>query len=128
MAKLSRAGSGQSAPRRLPYLLSYVVMACILQISSAILFESTLSMLGLGASGDQPGHHALLGHSVGVGADRAWWAVIPPTVMLTLIVFSLLLLQSSLNEVFNPRLRRGRAARKRAVKEGYRTRDGDRGR
>ncbi len=38
--------------------------------------------------------------------------------MLTLIVFSLLLLQSSLNEVFNPRLRRGRAARKRAKDEG----------
>ena len=51
---------------------------------------------------DQPGHDALLGHPVGVGADRAWWAFIPPTVMLTLIVFSLLLLQSSLNEVFNP--------------------------
>ena len=38
--------------------------------------------------------------------------------MLTLIVFSLLLLQSSLNEVFNPRLRRGRAARKKAADEG----------
>ena len=38
--------------------------------------------------------------------------------MLTLIVFSLLLLQSSLNEVFNPRLRRGRAARKKAKTEG----------
>jgi peptide/nickel transport system permease protein len=42
----------------------------------------------------------------------AWWAFVPPTVMLTLIVFGLLLLQSSLNEVFNPRLRRGRAAKK----------------
>ena len=48
----------------------------------------------------------------------AWWAFVPPTVMLTLIVFGLLLLQSSLNEVFNPRLRRGRAAKKKAVKEG----------
>jgi peptide/nickel transport system permease protein len=37
-------------------------------------------------------------------------------VMLTLIVFGLLLLQSSLNEVFNPRLRRGRA-RKKTAKE-----------
>jgi peptide/nickel transport system permease protein len=36
--------------------------------------------------------------------------------MLTFIVFGLLLLQSSLNEVFNPRLRRGRAARKKAAK------------
>src|SRR6185436_9131290 len=48
----------------------------------------------------------------------AWWAFVPPTLMLTLIVFSLLLLQSSLNEVFNPRLRRGRAARKRAKEAG----------
>ena len=32
----------------LPYLLSYVVMAFVLQVSGAILFEATLSMLGLG--------------------------------------------------------------------------------
>jgi peptide/nickel transport system permease protein len=37
--------------------------------------------------------------------------------MLTLIVFGLLLLQSSLNEVFNPRLRRGRARKKTAKTE-----------
>jgi peptide/nickel transport system permease protein len=48
----------------------------------------------------------------------AWWAFVPPTVMLTLIVFGLLLLQSSLNEVFNPRLRRGRARKKTAKAEG----------
>ena len=48
----------------------------------------------------------------------AWWAFVPPTLMLTLIVFGLLLLQSSLNEVFNPRLRRGRAARKKAGAKG----------
>ena len=32
--------------------------------------------------------------------------------MLTLIAFSLLLLQSSLDEVFNPRLRRGKCAKR----------------
>ena len=37
--------------------------------------------------------------------------------MLTLIAFSLLLLQSSLDEVFNPRLRRGKLA-KRKTKGG----------
>ena len=42
----------------------------------------------------------------------AWWAFVPPTVMLTIISFSLLLLQSSLDELFNPRLRRGKINRK----------------
>ena len=120
MAKLSGAGFWSILRRDvLPYLLSYVVMACILQISSAILFESTLSMLGLGAS-NTTSLGTMLYWAIQWGSVRtgAWWAFIPPTLMLTLIVFSLLLLQSSLNEVFNPRLRKGRAARKKAVKEG----------
>ena len=37
-----------------------------------------------------------------------WWAFLPPTIVLTLISFALLYLQSSLDEVFNPRLRRGK--------------------
>jgi peptide/nickel transport system permease protein len=103
----------------LPYLLSYVVMAFVLQVSSAILFEATLSLLGLGPSGvTSLGimlYWAIAWQSVQTGA---WWAFLPPTVMLTLIAFSLLLLQSSLDEVFNPRLRRGRKAKKKAKQEG----------
>jgi peptide/nickel transport system permease protein len=120
VAKLSGAGFWSILRRDvLPYLLSYVVMACILQISGAILFESTLSMLGLGAS-NTTSLGTMLYWAIQWGSVRtgAWWAFVPPTFMLTLIVFSLLLLQSSLNEVFNPRLRRGRAARKRAKDEG----------
>jgi peptide/nickel transport system permease protein len=116
VARLSGAGFWSILARDvLPYLLSYVVMAFVLQVSGAILFESTLSMLGLG-----PGNATSLGTmlywAIAWGSVRtgAWWAFVPPTLMLTLIVFSLLLLQSSLNEVFNPRLRRGRAARKKA--------------
>jgi peptide/nickel transport system permease protein len=48
-------------------------------------------------------HWALLWESVRTGA---WWAFVPPTLMLTLIAFSLLLLQSSIDEIFNPRLRK----------------------
>ena len=79
VAKLSGAGFWSILRRDvLPYLLSYVVMACILQISGAILFESTLSMLGLGASGTTSlGIDALLGHPVGVGADRSLVGVHP---------------------------------------------------
>lgn len=99
----------------LPYLLSYVVMAFVLQVSGAILTESSLSMLGLGPSGIVS-LGMMLNWALAWGAIRvgAWWALIFPTVVLTLISFSLLLLQSSLDEVFNPRLRRGKKRRKRA--------------
>lgn len=97
----------------LPYLLSYVVMAFVLQVSGAILAEAALSLLGLGPSGTTSLgvmlYWALQWGSIRTGA---WWAFLPPTVMLTLIAFSLLLLQSSLDEVFNPRLRRGKLAKK----------------
>jgi len=99
----------------LPYLLSYVVMAFVLQMSGAILTESALSMLGLGPSGGVSLgimlYWALAWGSVRTGA---YWAFLPPTLMLTLVAFSLLLLQSSLDEVFNPRLRRGGSKRLRA--------------
>jgi peptide/nickel transport system permease protein len=83
-------------------------------VSGAILFESTLSLLGLGPS-NATSLGTMLYWAIAWGSVRtgAWWAFVPPTLMLTLIVFGLLLLQSSLNEVFNPRLRRGRAAKKR---------------
>lgn len=100
----------------LPYLLSYVMMAFVLQMSGAILAEATISMLGLGASGSVSLgimlYWALAWGSVRTGA---WWAFLPPTLMLTLIAFSFLLVQASLDEVFNPRLRRGRSKRRLAV-------------
>lgn len=92
----------------LPYMLSYIAMAFVLQLSTAILNEAALSLLGLGPSnGVSLGimlQWALVWESVRTGA---WWAFLPPTVMLTVIAFALLMLQSSLDEVFNPRLRRG---------------------
>jgi peptide/nickel transport system permease protein len=91
----------------IPFMLSYVVMAFVLQLSSGILTEATLSMLGLGPSGNVSLgimlQWALLWESVRTGA---WWAFMPPALFLTLIAFSLLLLQSSIDEIFNPRLRR----------------------
>jgi peptide/nickel transport system permease protein len=91
----------------IPYMASYIVMAFVLQVSSAILSEAALSLLGLGPSnGVSLGimlHWALTWESVRTGT---WWAFVPPTLLLTLIVFALLMVQSSLDEVFNPRLRR----------------------
>ena len=91
----------------IPYMFSYIVMAFVLQLNTGILQEAALSMLGLGIDkGISLGimlQWALLWESVRTGA---WWAFVPPTLLLTLIAFSLLMLQSSIDEIFNPRLRR----------------------
>jgi peptide/nickel transport system permease protein len=90
-----------------PYMLSYICMAFVLQVSGAIQAEAALSLLGLGPSnGVSLGimlNWALAWESVRSGA---WWAFVPPTVLLAFIVFALLMLQSSLDELFNPRLQR----------------------
>ena len=108
IARLSGAGTlSLIIGEIIPYMLSYVVMAFVLQLSSGILQEAALSMLGLGPNGvislGIMLFWALLWESVRTGA---WWAFVPPTIFLTLIAFLLLLLQASLDEIFNPRLRR----------------------
>jgi peptide/nickel transport system permease protein len=91
-------------------------MAFVLQVSGAILAEATLSLLGLG-----PANSVSLGimlyWALAWGSVRqgAWWAFLPPTIMLSIVAFALLLLQSSLDEVFNPRLRRGKASKRKKV-------------
>ncbi|HVO43581.1 MAG TPA: ABC transporter permease [Aggregatilineales bacterium] len=108
IARLSGAGTvSLIVSEIIPFMLSYVVMAFVLQLSSGILTEAALSLLGLGpVGGVSLGimlQWALLWESVRTGA---WWAFVPPTLLLTLIAFSLLLIQSSIDEIFNPRLRK----------------------
>ncbi len=108
VARLSGAGTFSLIVWEIiPYMLSYIVMAFVLQLNAGILQEAALSMLGLGIDrGISLGimlQWALLWESVRTGA---WWAFVPPTLFLTLIAFSLLLLQSSVDELLNPRLRK----------------------
>jgi peptide/nickel transport system permease protein len=108
IARLSGAGTGRIIGLEiLPYMASYVVMAFVLQLSNGVLNEAALSLLGLGPSQSislgRMLQSALQGEALRVGA---YWAILPQTVLLALIAFSLLLLQSSLDEFFNPRLRR----------------------
>jgi len=91
----------------LPYMFSYIFMAFVLQLASAILSEAALSLLGLGPDNTislgKMLQFAIQGEAIRTGA---YWAFLPPTLLLAVISFVLLLLQSSLDEVFNPRLRR----------------------
>ncbi|AGX86269.1 ABC transporter permease [Candidatus Symbiobacter mobilis] len=91
----------------LPYLLSYVFMVFILQIASGILSEAAISMIGLGPL-DTQSLGVILNDAKNNGAlgDGVWWAFFPASIFITLIVFALYLVNTSMEGVFNPRLRR----------------------
>ena len=92
----------------LPYIASYVVMALILQISSGILAEAGLSILGLGPRTTEVPTLGLMmnwamiyqAHILG-----KWWAYFPVIMTIALITFSLNLMNTGLDQVFNPALR-----------------------
>ncbi|HWQ58196.1 MAG TPA: ABC transporter permease [Clostridia bacterium] len=92
----------------LPYIASYVVMALILQISSAILSEAQLSMLGLGPRTTEiPTLGLMMYWSTAYAAPLigAWWSYFPVLMTIALISFSLNLMNTGLDQVFNPTLR-----------------------
>jgi len=92
----------------LPYIASYVVMAFILQVSSGILAEAQLSMLGLGPKTTETATLGLMmnwamlysAHTSGY-----WWAYFPVILTITCISFSLNLMNTGMDQVFNPTLR-----------------------
>lgn len=92
----------------LPYIASYVVMALILQISSAILAEAQLSMLGLGPrTTEVPTLGLMMYWSMAYTAhlNGSWWAYAPVILTIALVGFSLNLMNTGLDQVFNPTLR-----------------------
>ena len=92
----------------LPYIASYVVMALILQISLGILAEAGLSILGLGPRTTEVPTLGLMmnwamiyqAHILGY-----WWAYFPVILTIALIAFSMNLMNTGLDQVFNPALR-----------------------
>lgn len=92
----------------LPYIASYVVMALILQISTAILAEAQLSILGLGPKTTEiPTLGLMMYWAMAYAAQLhgAWWAYFPVIITIALISFSLNLMNTGLDQVFNPTLR-----------------------
>jgi len=81
----------------LPYLLSYIFMVFILQTATGILSEASISMLGLG-----PYDSVSLGKILNDAnrnealTDGAWWAFAPAMVLITVIAFSLYVLNTSM--------------------------------
>lgn len=91
----------------LPYLMSYVFMVFIMQTASGILSEASISMIGLGPF-DTVSLGTILNQAMRSEAltDGAWWAFIPAMILVTIISFALYLINTSMEGVFNPRLRK----------------------
>ncbi len=92
----------------LPYIASYVVMAFILQISQGILAEAGLSILGLGPrTTEVPTLGLMMNWAMIYQAQilGKWWAYFPVIVTIALITFSMNLMNTGLDQVFNPALR-----------------------
>ncbi|MFH5183845.1 ABC transporter permease [Paenibacillus sp. TAB 01] len=103
--------SGHSTPRIilfeiLPYIASYVVMAFVLQTASGILSEASISMLGL-----RPYNTISLGIIMNwalifeAPVAGAWWAFIPAAFSIAVITFSLYMMNTGMDEIFNPKIR-----------------------
>jgi peptide/nickel transport system permease protein len=105
--------SGHSLPRIiatdiLPYIMSYVMMALILQMSSAIVYESSLAILGLGPrTTEVPTLGLMMNWAMIYQAHLLgkWWAYFPALLTIALITFSMNLMITGLDQVFNPALR-----------------------
>ena len=92
----------------LPYIASYVVMALILQISLGILAEAALSILGLGPRTTEVPTLGLMMQWAMIYQAQIlgkWWAYFPVIITIALITFSMNLMNTGLDQVFNPALR-----------------------
>jgi len=91
----------------MPNMISYVFMVFILQFGGAILAAIGLDFLGLGPTkGISLGiilQNAVLWNAIQLGY---WWWAIPPGLVIALLITGLYAINTGLDEVFNPRLRR----------------------
>ncbi|MDI3495809.1 MAG: peptide/nickel transport system permease protein [Pseudothermotoga sp.] len=90
----------------MPNMMSYVFMVFILQFGGAILAATGLDFIGLGPTrGISLGimmQQATLWNAIQLGM---WWWAITPGALITLIVATLYIMNTGLDEIFNPKLR-----------------------
>ena len=92
----------------LPYIASYVFMAFILQVSSGILTEAGLSIIGLGPRTTEVPTLGLMMQWAMIYQAQIlgkWWAYFPVIIVIALIAFSMNLMNTGLDQIFKPTLR-----------------------
>jgi len=101
----------------LPNLLPVIASQFVFAVIAAILGEAGLSFIGLGASNSSTLgtmlFYAQNGFALSLGA---WWWFVPPGLMIALFGMGLSLINFSIDEIINPKLKNLRQHRKRARK------------
>ncbi len=107
-AKAAGAGTRRIlATHIFPNVVSLTYANLALAVPAAILTEAALSFLGLGdplaISWGQ-----IISNAQAANALNDWWWIIPPGIAIAFVSLSFVLIGYSLDEIFNPRLRRRR--------------------
>ena len=87
----------------LPNVTPTIIVASTLEIASAILYESSLSFLGLGDA-NVPSWGVMLKYAQPY-IFQAWWAITFPGLAITILVLALNEMGDGLNDALNPRLK-----------------------
>jgi peptide/nickel transport system permease protein len=95
----------------LPNLVAPVIVLATLLIPAAIIFEATLSFLGLGVVPPTPSWGNMLSDAQGVGF-QAWWFYIFPMLFLLLTTLAFNLLGDAVRDALDPRTERLFAVRR----------------
>ena len=89
----------------LPNALTPVLVSTTFGVASAILYEATLSFLGLGLV-DEPSWGALLEQARAGGTGFIWWIALFPGLAIFLTVFSYNLIGEATRDALDPKLRK----------------------
>ena len=107
-----QAAVAQGFPQRLiifrqmlPNALTPVLVTTTFGVASAILYEATLSFLGLGLV-DEPSWGALLQQARAGGTGFIWWIALFPGLAIFLTVFSYNLIGEAVRDALDPKLRK----------------------
>ena len=89
----------------LPQVMPLIIAQAVLDISSSIIAESTLSFLGLGDP-TLISWGMMLNFAFERAISRmAWWFLLPPGIMIVWVSLAIILIGTALEDIVNPRLK-----------------------
>jgi len=108
VAKANNAGSSYIIFRHImPNVIPVVFGTAMLAVANSIFAQASLVFLGVGDVSDISWgsimHFAFISGAVSVGD---WWYIVPPGIFIILLILSFVMIGYSLEEIFNPRLRK----------------------